>query len=216
VTVTAVAPDGSTVYRGKSPDVALSSSIPIGGASESIDLGQIGPATTATPAAGNSARQVVFDAPPGKIQLRYQVENERAAIVDTATQELDVPDLSAPELQVTTPVVLRARTVKEFRDLSADPGAVPTPTREFRRTDRLIMRFEVFTPGDTLAKVTAMLLNRAGQPMHELPLAGQPRGSGFQLDLPLAGMAAGEYLVEVAASAESGSTRQLVAFRITS
>jgi VWFA-related protein len=215
LTITAVAPDGSTIYRGRSPDVALSSSIPVGGG-ESIDLGSIGPAAPPPTANAASTRKVVFEAPPGKIQLRYQVENERAAIVDTSVQEVDVPDLGAPELQVTTPVVVRARTVKEFRDLLADPGAMPTPIREFRRTDRLIMRFEVFGPGGVTPDVSAKLLNRAGQPMNDLALSAQPSNTGFQLDLPLAGMAAGEYLVEVAAKAESGSARQLVAFRITS
>jgi hypothetical protein len=207
--VTAVTPDGATVYRGKSPDVSLSSSIPIGGDAAPAGGGPPGASST-------GPSKLVFDAPPGRIQLRYQVENEHAGIVDTSMQEVEVPDLSAPELQVTTPVVLRARTVKEFRDLSADQTAVPTPNREFRRTDRLIMRFEVFGPGNAMPKVTAKLLNRTGQPMSDVPLAGQPAGSGFQLDLPLAGMAAGEYLVEVAATTDAGSARQLVAFRITS
>jgi hypothetical protein len=47
-------------------------------------------------------------------------------------------------------------------------------------------------------------------------VASASAGSGYQTDLPLAGMAAGEYLIEVSAHGESGDTRQLVAFRITS
>ena len=204
LTVTAVGADGATVYRGKSPDVSLSSFIPIGEPASAL------PAAPTT----SGPTQIVFEAPPGKIQLRYQVENERAAIVDTDVREVEVPDLSAPEVQVTTPVVLRARTVKEFRDLSVDAKAIPTPGREFRRTDRLILRFDVSGPGGFTPEVRARLLNRAGQPMNDIPLGTS--GSGFQLDLPLAGMAAAEYIIEISAKTESGQARQLVAFRVAS
>jgi VWFA-related protein len=210
LTVTAVAPDGSTVYRGKSPsDVSLSSSIPIGDTTSSA-----APPPTPPPAS-TGPTEVSFEAPPGKIQLRYAVENEHATVVDTDVREIEVPDLTAPQVQLSTPVVLRARTVKEFRDLSADPNAVPTPNRDFRRTDRLILRFDAYAPASTTPQVVARLLNRAGQPMLGLDVAHAAAGTGYQLDLPLAGIAAGEYLIEVSAHGESGDTRQLVAFRVT-
>jgi len=225
LTVTAVAPDGSTVFRGHVPDVPLSSSIPVGNTGSnsatnagSIDLGSTGPAQAppAGPVAGPAASKIEFDAPPGKLQLRYQVENEHATVVDTDVREVDVPDMMAPEVQLTTPIVLRARTVKEFRELNADPRPVPTPEREFRRTDRLIIRFSAYAPGSTPVKVSSHILNRAGQPMLEVPVSPQPSGSGFQLDIPLAGMAAAEYLVEVSAKGDAGEARQLVAFRVAS
>jgi hypothetical protein len=191
--------------------MALSSSIALGDTTSPSS-----PSPTPTPAPGGTSpasgpEKVSFDAPPGKIQLRYQVENDQAAIVDTDVREIDVPDLTAPQVQLSTPVVLRARTVKEFGQLSSDPNAVPTPTREFRRTDRLIVRFDAYGPGGTAPQVITRLLNREGQPMQALPVTSAAAGSGYQL----AGMAAGEYLIEVSAHAESGDTRQLVAFRIT-
>jgi VWFA-related protein len=216
LTVTAVGADGATVYRGKSPsDVSLSSSISLGDTTSPASTTP-SPTPTPTPTSMTTGpEKVSFDAPPGKIQLRFQVENDRAAIVDTDVREVEVPDLTAPQVQLSTPIVLRARTVKEFRDLSADPNPVPTPTREFRRTDRLILRFDAFGPG-AAPQVVARLLNREGQPMQGLQVASASAGSGYQTDLPLAGMAAGEYLIEVSAHGESGDTRQLVAFRITS
>lgn len=206
LTVTALAPDGSTVFRGRVPDVTLASSIPIGETTAASGTG--------TPARG--ASQVVFETPPGKLQLRYSVENERATVIDTDVREVDVPDLTAPQVQLSTPVVLRARTVKEFRDLTADAHAIPAPGREFRRTDRLIVRFDAYGPGASSPEVTARLLNRAGQPMLDLPVSSKAAGTGYQLDIPLAGMAAAEYLVEISAKGESGQTRQLVAFRVAS
>jgi VWFA-related protein len=217
LTVTAVGPDGATVYRGKSPkDVSLSSSIALGDTTTPASAQAPVPTPTPTTMTSTGPEEVSFDAPPGKIQLRFQVENERAAVVDTDVREIDVPDLTAPQVQLSTPVVLRARTVKEFKDLSADANALPTPTRDFRRTDRLIVRFDAFGPGATAPQVVARLLNREGQPMQGLQIASAATGSGYQVDLPLAGMAAGEYLIEVSAHGESGDTRQLVAFRITS
>ncbi|HXE81341.1 MAG TPA: hypothetical protein VNK41_11350, partial [Vicinamibacterales bacterium] len=90
----------------------------------------------------------------------------------------------------------------------------PTAGREFRRTDRLLIRFDAYAPAGT-PKVAARLLNRTGQPMLDLPVA--PReGESFEVDLPLAGMAAAEYLVEITASGEAGEAKQLVAFRVVS
>jgi hypothetical protein len=61
--------------------------------------------------------------------------------------------------------------------------------------------------------VTSRLLNRAGQAMADVPVqtnAGQP----YQIDFPLASLAAGEYLLELNAKTAAGSAQQLVAFRI--
>ena len=62
------------------------------------------------------------------MQLRMQVENQRATVIDTNIHECKVPDLTAPQVQLSTPEVLRARsTLKEYKDLDANPDAVPTP-----------------------------------------------------------------------------------------
>jgi hypothetical protein len=118
-------------------------------------------------------------------------------------------------VQLSTPEVLRARTVKEFRDLSMDPHAVPTAAREFRRTDRLILRFDVYGPGGASPAVSARLLNRAGDPMNDLTVSAAS-GPAHQVDLPLAGIAAAEYIIEITAKGESGNAKQLVAFRVVS
>jgi hypothetical protein len=63
---------------------------------------------------------------------------------------------------------------------------------------------------------TARLLNRGGTPMATVNV--QPVGGdtgSFIIDLPLAGMAAGEYVLEIAAKNESGETTQMVGMRIT-
>jgi hypothetical protein len=200
VTVTAISPSGDPYYRGRVPD-GHSGSGAAGDSTGTNGPGARGPA------------QVEFEAPPGRIQLRYSVEGESSGVLDTDVREYTLPDLSAPQVQLSTPHVLRARTVREFRDMNSANGVVPTATREFRRTDRLLIRFDAYAPVGAPA-VAARLLNRTGQPMHDLTIAARPEGFDYQIDLPLAGMAAAEYVVEITASGEAGAAKQLVAFRV--
>jgi hypothetical protein len=113
---------------------------------------------------------------------------------------------------LSTPAVFAARTPREFRELSSDASAIPTVTRQFDRTDRLLIRFEMYGDGG----VTARLLNRNGDPMTVLPVnAGGPRASEMVVDLPLATLARGDYVIEIAATGQAGQARALVAIRIT-
>jgi VWFA-related protein len=202
VMVTALAPDGSAYFRGRVPDVALASTAP--------------PQTVGTAAApARGPAQVVFDAAPGPMQLRFSIENANAGVIDTDVREVTVPDLTVPQVQLSTPRVLRARTVKEFRELNADPHAVASASREFRRTDRLVIRFDAYAPAGTPA-VTARLLNRGGTAMADIPVSTQAAGATHQIDLPLANIAPAEYLIEVTAKGEGGEERQFVAFRLVS
>ena len=150
------------------------------------------------------------------MQLRMQVENQQASVIDTNTHEYKVPDLTAPQVQLSTPEVLRARTLKEYKDLDANPGAVPTANREFRRTDRLIIRVDAYGPGGGSPEVTARLLDRAGEAMNDIAVGPGKTTGGHQIDLPLASLAAAEYVIEISAKGESGSDKQMIAFRIVS
>jgi hypothetical protein len=63
--------------------------------------------------------------------------------------------------------------------------------------------------------VTARLLNRTGQPMLDLAVA--PAGASStdqQVDLPLAGLAAGDYVIEIKTTGEGGDAKELVGFRV--
>lgn len=159
-----------------------------------------------------------FDVPPGPLQIRYNIETADGRVLDSDTRELTAPDYSMPEVQLSTPAVLRGRTVRELQGLRADPAAAPAASREFTRAERLILRVRAYAPGETTPTVTARLLNRAGRPMSDLPVTpAQLGGTGFETELQLSALAAGEYLIEIKASAPSGGeAKQLVAFRVTS
>ena len=60
--------------------------------------------------------------------------------------------------------------------------------------------------------MTARLLNRAGATMADLPV--QAQGVGVDIELALASLPAGDYLIELNAKSEAGTAQELVAFRI--
>jgi hypothetical protein len=194
MSVTAVAPDGSPYYRGKLPDAAP------------------------MPGAAGSGGAVSFEAAPGKVQLRLAVESAANEVLDSEVREIAVPDLTGPEVTIATPEVFRARTVRELQQLKADPAARPTASREFTRAERVFIRIATYASGPAAPTLSARLLNRAGQPMADLPLAASGAGDAARdIDLTLSSLPAGEYIVEVTAAGGAGSpVKELVGFRITS
>ncbi|HEX6217150.1 MAG TPA: VWA domain-containing protein [Vicinamibacterales bacterium] len=187
VTVLATTPAGEIVYRGRIP-------------------ADISPTTT--------GGAVSFDAPPGKLDVRLTIEGDGTGTLDVEDRDVEVPDLSAPEVIITTPRVWAARTAREFTALTAGTPPPPTLTREFRRTERLLVRFDALAPGTAAPAVTAQLLNQQGTKMSDVAVAA---GSPFSIDLPLANLAAGQYLLEITANAEGQKpVTELVAFRLGS
>ena len=206
VSLMAVAEDGSPLFRGRVPEIALASA-----------------AGASAPAAGGAApasqtrgpSRVTFDVIPGKMQLRLSVEGTASQVLDSEMREITVPDLTSTQTLLGTPAMFRARTIPEFNRLKADGDAVPMPGREFSRTDRLIIRVPVYGPGGSTPAMSVHLLNRAGQSMTELTSAASPKPNEQQIELPLASLPPGEYVVEIKASGEGGDAKELLGFRVT-
>jgi VWFA-related protein len=196
VSLMAVAPDGSPSFRGKVPDAAVASTAP------------------ATPGGSPAARgpsRVSFEVPPGKIQLRISVEGSASQVLDSETREISVPDLTSAQAILGTPSVLRARTAREFQQLRTDADAVPIAGREFNRIEHLLVRVPAYGPGGTTPELNVHLLNRTGAPMNELKAEASPRTGEQQIDLPLAGLPPGEYVLEI----KTSDATELVGFRVT-
>ena len=191
VSVMAVGGDGSPYYRGKVEGT---------------------PANGATPAKGG---QVSFEVNPGKVQMRLSVEGAMSQVLDTEMRDLTVPDLTSPQSMLGTPAIYRARTLRDFQTLKTDAAAMPIATREFSRTDRVLVRVPAYGPGDTPPTVAVRLLNRAGQPMADVPVTPAPQHGEQQLELPLSGLASGEYLIEIKATSAAGEAKELLGFRVT-
>ena len=198
VSLIAAGPKGDLVFRGRSPDAALASTAP--------------PATpSAAPASG--PQRLTFDAPPGELELRMSVEAAAGGgTLDSEIRTIVVPDLTSPDAALSTPRVHRARNALDFRTIAADAIAVPGVGRDFSRTERLLIRFDVYGNGTP----TAILLNRQGQKMADVPVTATTVGGTHQIDLSLASIATGEYLVEITVKGATGEAKELVPLRIGS
>jgi VWFA-related protein len=192
VQLTVVGEDGAPHFRGAAPDLS--------GANPAV----------------RGPQRMTFEVPPGRIQVKYNIRDASESTIDTDVRELSIPDLSAPQVSLSTPGVFRARTAPEAQTILKDPNAVPVVAREFRRTERLIIRTQAYGPGTEVPAVTAKLLNRVGTAMQEIPVALDQQSGQAQIDLPLSGIAPGEYLLDVRASGQAGEAKHLVAFKVVS
>jgi VWFA-related protein len=165
---------------------------------------------------GATARlRAVFEAPPGRLRLRMSIEDVGLQVIDSDVRELAVRDLSKAVV-LGTPEILRARNAREFRALESDQDAPPVASREFSRTERLLIRVRGYAAGGERAAVSARLMSRFGQPLRDLHVNPDASPAGpCQIDLPLAGFAAGEYSIELTAKSASGEAKDLIGFRIT-
>jgi hypothetical protein len=172
-------------------------------------------AAGATPTA-RAATKVTFDAPPGKMNVRVVALNEKGEALDGYQQEMTVPDFSLAQVRVTTPAVFRTRTAREFQALSRDADPVPTSLRDFRRTDRLLIRFGVHAGGES-PEVSVAMLNRLGQKMTDLPMQppAEP-GKPYQVDLPLSSFSPGDYVIEIRVKGTPNDATELIAIKIGS
>ncbi len=204
VVLTATAPDGRPLFRGPVPDKS---------AAEAALPATTVPATAPPAAAGAS---VAFNAAPGPIELRIVVENARGQIIDSTTQSLTVPDYAKTPASFGTPRIYRARTAREMLLARNNLDATPTATREFSRGERLLIRFDAYAAGGgARPEVTAKLLNRTGASMADVPVQTAD-GKPFQIDFPLASLAAGEYLIQIDGKTPSGTAQQIIAFKVGS
>jgi hypothetical protein len=210
VQLTVIGPDGTPYFRGSSPQAA---SAPSQGM---IDIS--GPSTPAPSAASvaRAGRVVTFEVPPGPVQMKVRVQDASDMELDSDARQFFAPDLTTPDVRLSTPAVYRARTGPEAEKLLTDQTAVPAITREFRRTERLVVRAQAYGPGTEVPDVTARVLNRAGDKVEDLPFTPQPATGLVSVPVPLANLAPGEYLVELKAKGQGGEAKQLVAFRVTS
>lgn len=161
----------------------------------------------------SGAVRAEFPAPPGRVQLDMTVLGIAGQKLDTDVRDLDVPSPKEPTPLLLPPVMLATESAREFREVSGNALAPPLPTREFRRTERLLIRVPAYAAGAPLP-VTARLLNRVGQVMRDLDvLPGDP--SVTQFDLPLAPLAPGDYFLQFTAQGPAGPVSQRVAFKIT-
>ncbi len=193
VALTASGADGPQYFRGRVPETAVP---PVAGA-----------------LAGS---RVTFEAQPGRMQLRLSVEGQGADVIDSEVREVTVPDLSSPQTTFATPQLFRARSLPELQRLKGEPQPVPVAARDFSRSERLLLRVAVYGPAGTTPALKALMVNRGGQTMSELPVATAGSSGGLsQVEVSLANLSPGDYGISLTATGEGGNATELVAFRVT-
>ncbi len=188
VSVTASAPGGDLVYRGR--------------------------ADRETDPTGRVAGRVTFPAPPGALVLRLVAENANGDRLDASERAVVIPDYTSTDAVVTTPQLFRVRTARDIQQLKSATDPLPTTARQFTRTERLFVRFRVYLPGGATASPHLRLLNRNGDVMSVVPVTVDP-SRGAEGEFALGGVPPGDYLLEAAASADAAAPRAPVAFRVT-
>ncbi len=157
--------------------------------------------------------RVEFEVPPGPIELEIAVEDATAEVLDREIRKINVPSLGLG-LTLSTPEVFRGRTLPEWQALAVDAKAMPVIEREFRRTDRLLVRVGAQSAAGT-PTLTARMLNRDGGEMSVLPVTPASFGGLSQIDVPLSPLPPGDFLIEVTAKDGGEQASTYVAFRVT-
>jgi len=161
---------------------------------------------------GAAPARASFEAIPGRLRVRMSILDAAQQPMDSDVRSITVRDMRSGVL-FGTPEILRARNAREFRLLDT-PLSVPSTTREFSRIERLRIRFQVYGVDETAPPdVTARLFSRMGA-MRDLSAAALPSGQ-YEIDLPLAGLANGDYVVELSAHSGGREVKDAIDFRVT-
>jgi hypothetical protein len=158
--------------------------------------------------------RVEFEAPPGKVQIDMTIIGGRGQKLDVDARDVEVPAAKGAGAVILPPVMITAHSAREFRAVVGDASAAPDPARQFRRTDRVLIRVPAYAAGQPVP-VTARLLNRVGQVLETIPALPESPGGVTQFDLSLAPLAPGDYFLQFSAGGPSGHVDQRVALKIT-
>lgn len=205
VLVTAMGDTGGAYFRGRVPEQTRTS-----GRGTTRRRSRRAAAAVAPP-----VTRVEFEADPGTMQMNLAIEGEAGEVLDRDRDEIVIPDFTGPDVVLSTPYFVRARNALEFNTLVDDWNAPPTVSRNFRRTDRLLLRFDVYAPGDAAPDLEANLLNRGGDAVFPLDVrAAGDGGASRQVELAPAFLPPGEYILEIRASLGDGEASEMIAFRL--
>ena len=116
------------------------------------------------------------------------------------------------DVAVGTPEILRARNAREFRAIDGQAAAVPVASREFSRTEHLLIRFRAYGSSGQPPVVFATLLDRAGRDPSP-PWYPPPRPAIYAIDLSLAGFAPGDYADRDESASGAREATERTAFR---
>jgi VWFA-related protein len=176
--------------------------------------GFLSPVRLGEPPNDGNPDRVEFDAPAGKVQIDMTIIGSRGEKLDVDARDIDVPAAKGTAAVILPPIMIGTQSAREFRAAAADANAAPDPARQFRRTDRVLIRVPAYAAGRPVP-VTARLLNRVGQLLQTMTPLPESPGGVTQFDLSLAPLAPGDYFLQFTAVGPSGQVDQRVSLKIT-
>ena len=174
--------------------------------------GELTPVRREPIAGSDVTNRAAFTAPPGRVYLDMTIFDARGQKLDIDARDLEVP-AAGPAPELLPPVIVAARSAREFREAAANADAPPDPGREFSRTTRLLIRVPV--SGGDGARVSARFLNRSGQTLRTIDELPDSADGVSQFDLPLAPYAPGSYELLLTATNGKSAVQQRVAIKVT-
>jgi hypothetical protein len=176
--------------------------------------GMLSPMRVGGVADATATDRAEFDAPVGRVQLDMTILGIAGEKLDVDARDLEVPAMKGAAPLLLPAILIATQSERGFREVTADADAPPDPSREFRRTERLLIRVPAYVSGAPV-RVTGRLLNRLAQPMRDLLALPDTGGGISQFDLPLAPLAPGDYYLQFSVPGASAPVDQRIAFRIT-
>ena len=171
------------------------------------------PAQVIGGAPGELPLMAAFAFAGGKHRLRFTVYTAAGELMDRWVVSQAVPDLSKESLVLTTPKILRARSVLEMRAIEANPTASPTASTRFGPFDRVLVEIDYQALGGQTPQIKVDLLNAKGELLRTLP-APPPADGRVRMPLPVSSLANSTYVLRIEATAGEQTAQQWVAFRI--
>jgi VWFA-related protein len=162
--------------------------------------------TVSTPAAAR------FTLAPGKAILRFTSYDTKGEVLDRWPEDITVPAIATDALALATPRFLLARSAFELRALQAAPEVAPAATRRLRKTDRLLVELEYYSPSGQ-PEIETELLNQKGDPLVTLPVPAAT-GNKARVEIPLQSLAPAVYVLRVRAKVANRQVEQHEPFRI--
>jgi hypothetical protein len=181
---------------------------------------------TLTRAAGGAGRVITqFPTPltkPGLYQVRVAARDARGGLTGSAFQWVEVPDLKATQLALSTPIIVESQAAA-----AASPAPPPQAVslkvdRRFARASRLLLELYVYNgaraAGGTNVEMEIKVWRDGrvalNSPPHKLADAGaaDPSRIRYNAEVPLRSLPPGPYILEVIAAdrtARATATRQV-------
>jgi len=180
---------------------------------DSVFEGVVAAASGSGAGASAAPARASFTSAPGRVLVQMVIEDASARLLDRDVRDLVVTRFVDP-LVIGTPEVRRARTARDLQRMAADDAPVAI-SRQFSRTESLVVRVPVSGASGT-PTVTARLVSQPGTVLRSFePVPVDTRPGYFEVQLPLAWLAIGNYALEFSASSGTARAGERVAFRVT-